>query len=111
MSEHYTKIAQLKSVTAFRNHLAELGLDLPIDDEIISADDGSPLAQPLTLGSLTCGNRWCIHPMEGRPLRLRRWRWEKADSTAEAPKPIKKTGQKAISVTITTPMVAATEPR
>ncbi len=83
MSEHYTKIARLKSVAAFRNHLAELGLDLPIDDEILSADEGSPLAQPLTLGSLTCGNRWCIHPMEGWDAHrdgspsehtLRRWR-------------------------------------
>src|SRR5204863_3871393 len=30
-----------------------------------SATDGSPLAQPLDIGTFTVGNRWCIHPMEG----------------------------------------------
>ena len=82
MSE-YPKIAQLKTVAAFRARLAELGLDLPVDDAPLSAAEGSPLAQPIDLGPLRCGNRWCIHPMEGwdanrdgspSELTLRRWR-------------------------------------
>lgn len=83
MTEHYTKIAQLKSVSAFRARLDELQLDIPVDDEILSAEDASPMAAPLALGPLTAGNRWCIHPMEGWDANadgspsehtLRRWR-------------------------------------
>jgi 2,4-dienoyl-CoA reductase-like NADH-dependent reductase (Old Yellow Enzyme family) len=79
----YPKIAQLKSVGALRERLVELGLDLPVDPGILTADQGSPLAQPIDLGPLHCGNRWCIHPMEGwdanrdgspSELTLRRWR-------------------------------------
>jgi 2,4-dienoyl-CoA reductase-like NADH-dependent reductase (Old Yellow Enzyme family) len=79
----YPKIAQFKSVDAFRVRLVELGLDLPVDERILSAVDGSPLADPLQLGPFTVGNRWCIHPMEGwdantdgspTELTLRRWR-------------------------------------
>ena len=82
MSE-YPKIAQLKTVTAFKARLAELGLDLPMDDQILTAEQGSPLAEPIKIGPLSCGNRWCIHPMEGwdanrngspSELTLRRWR-------------------------------------
>jgi len=61
----YPKIAQLKSVDALRERLAELGLSLPVDDAVLTADEGSPLAAPLTMGLLRAGNRWCIHPMEG----------------------------------------------
>ena len=79
----YTKIAQLKTVLAFKARLAELGLELPMDDRILTAEQGSPLAEPLKIGPLSCGNRWCIHPMEGwdanrdgspSELTLRRWR-------------------------------------
>jgi 2,4-dienoyl-CoA reductase-like NADH-dependent reductase (Old Yellow Enzyme family) len=82
MSE-YPKIAQLKTVEAFRARLSELGLELPVDDSILTATQGSPLAQPLQIGPLRVGNRWCIHPMEGwdanrdgspSELTLRRWR-------------------------------------
>lgn len=83
MSESYPKIAQLKSVEAFRDRLEELQLDLPVDDSILTAEQGSPLAKPMQIGSFTVGNRWCIHPMEGwdanpdgspSPHTLRRWR-------------------------------------
>jgi len=83
MSEAYPKIAQLKSVQAFRARLAQLGLDLPIDEQVLSALDGSPLAEPMQIGPHRVGNRWCIHPMEGWDARrdgspsehtLRRWR-------------------------------------
>jgi 2,4-dienoyl-CoA reductase-like NADH-dependent reductase (Old Yellow Enzyme family) len=79
----YPKVAQLKSVESFRARLAELGLDLPVDDQILTSDQDSPLAAPLSIGSFTVGNRWCIHPMEGwdanrdgspSELTLRRWR-------------------------------------
>src|SRR5207245_7565916 len=63
--------------------LAELGLDLPVDDAILTAEQGSPLAKPLQIGPINVGNRWCIHPMEGwdanrdgspSELTLRRWK-------------------------------------
>ena len=79
----YVKVAQLKSAAALRARLAELGLELPVDDTPLSAAEGSPLARPIQLGPLAAGNRWCIHPMEGwdanrdgtpSELTLRRWR-------------------------------------
>jgi NADPH2 dehydrogenase len=78
----YPKIAQLKTVAAFRARLIELGLDLPVDEAILTAEQGSPLAKPMEIGPLKVGNRWCIHPMEGwdanrdgspSELTLRRW--------------------------------------
>ena len=66
-----------------RARLAELGISLPVDDRILSAAEGSPLAQPMTFAGFDVGNRWCIHPMEGwdanrdgspSPHTLRRWR-------------------------------------
>ncbi len=82
-SETYPKIAQLKTVEALRARLLELELDLPTDDQVLTADAGSPLAQPLAIGDFSVGNRWCIHPMEGWDAHadgspsehtLRRWR-------------------------------------
>ncbi len=79
----YPKIAQLKDVAALRERFAELGLDLPIDDVVLTAAQRSPLAMPLEIGGFSVGNRWCIHPMEGwdanpdgspSPHTLRRWR-------------------------------------
>src|SRR4051794_35582851 len=61
----YPKIAQLRTVAALRAHLAELGISLPIDDEILSAADGSPMAAATRIASFDVANRWCIHPMEG----------------------------------------------
>lgn len=82
MSESYPKIAQLKDVEAFRGRLAELELQLPVDDQV-RPEAESPLGQPIKIGPHTVGNRWCIHPMEGwdanrdgspSELTLRRWR-------------------------------------
>ncbi len=78
----YPKVAQLRTVEKFQARLAELGVSLPCDAQLLSAADGSPMAQPLQLGDLKIGNRWCIHPMEGwdanrdgtpTELTLRRW--------------------------------------
>ena len=79
----YPKIAQLKTVAALRTRLGELGISLPIDGRVLSAAEGSPLAQAIKFANLDVGNRWCIHPMEGwdanrdgspSPHTLRRWR-------------------------------------
>jgi 2,4-dienoyl-CoA reductase-like NADH-dependent reductase (Old Yellow Enzyme family) len=80
---NYPRVAQLRDVPALRERLRELKLSLPIDDEVLSAAAGSPLAAPINVGNFTVGNRWCIHPMEGWDANpngspsehtLRRWR-------------------------------------
>jgi NADPH2 dehydrogenase len=79
----YPKIAQMREPGALRARLAELGLALPMDDAVLSAEDGTPMAEPITIAGRTVGNRWCIHPMEGWDANrdgspsehtLRRWR-------------------------------------
>src|SRR6185312_8620624 len=80
---NYPKIAQFKAVSDLRGRLKELGVELPLDDQLLTAAAGSPLAAPLAIGGFSVGNRWCIHPMEGwdanrdgspSPHTLRRWR-------------------------------------
>jgi 2,4-dienoyl-CoA reductase-like NADH-dependent reductase (Old Yellow Enzyme family) len=61
----FPKLSQFKTPGELRARLAQLGLDVPCDETILSATQDSPLARPLTVGNLTIGNRWCIHPMEG----------------------------------------------
>jgi NADPH2 dehydrogenase len=79
----FPRIARFRSAAALRAHLAALGTALPLDDAILSADEGSPMAMPLAIGGRAIGNRWCIHPMEGwdattdggpTDTLLRRWR-------------------------------------
>lgn len=76
---NYPKIAQLKTVAAFRLRCQELAIEIPIAD----APQAGVMEQPLPLGLLTAGNRWCIHPMEGwdanpdgtaSEFTLRRWK-------------------------------------
>ncbi len=82
MAQHYPKVAQLRTVERLRERLTELDISIPCDEQILTRDTGSPLAQSMQMGSLTIGNRWCIHPMEGwdanrdgtpSPLTIRRW--------------------------------------
>ena len=62
----FPKVGHFKDADAFAARLRELGLDLPVDDRVLSAAENSPLAAPLDLdGFGRIGNRWCIHPMEG----------------------------------------------
>jgi 2,4-dienoyl-CoA reductase-like NADH-dependent reductase (Old Yellow Enzyme family) len=61
----FPKLSQFKTPAEFKARSAQLGLSFPCDDTVLSAKQGSPLAQPLTIGNVTIGNRWCIHPMEG----------------------------------------------
>jgi NADPH2 dehydrogenase len=79
----YPKVAQLRTVERFSQRVQELGCNIPIEEKLLSAEQGSPLAQPLSMGKLLIGNRWVIHPMEGwdanhdgspSPLTLRRWK-------------------------------------
>jgi len=80
---NYPKVAQLKNTAAFRARLEELGVDIPVDDGVLTAADGSPMAAPMSVAGFEVGNRWCIHPMEGWDANrdgspsahtLRRWR-------------------------------------
>lgn len=80
---NWQRIGALKSVDEFRQYLSSQQIDLPLDDEPLSAAQNSPLAEPIKVGDFTVGNRWCVHPMEGwdatpegRPseLTIRRWR-------------------------------------
>jgi NADPH2 dehydrogenase len=78
----FRKISSFKTTAALRGRLAELGIDLPMDDGILTAHNDSPLARPITVLGRLVGNRWCVHPMEGwdgtpaggpSELTLRRW--------------------------------------
>src|SRR5690606_35758010 len=63
----FPRIPTLKSVADFRAHLTALGVSIPCDDAILTAEQ-SPLARPvghLTVNGRIIGNRWAIHPMEG----------------------------------------------
>ena len=82
----YTQVKKLATVDALRAHLDELGVTIPIDDEV---DPEGPLASPVEItdgsaGVLTAGNRFAVLPMEGwdattdgRPTDLVRRRWER----------------------------------
>lgn len=81
-AKKYPKVAQLRTVEKLQKHLSELGVTIPCDDQIISAEEGSPLAEPIMVRDFKVGNRWCIHPMEGwdahrdgspSELTIRRW--------------------------------------
>lgn len=76
------RVASLRGVSDFLEHLDSLGLSIPCDPEPLRAPE-SPLAQPLVQGGIRLGNRIAIHPMEGwdgtadgNPTEntLRRWR-------------------------------------
>lgn len=77
----WSKIASLKSVASFRDYVAHLDLDIPVDDALLPSDR-SPLLQPIAWKNKPIGNRIAIHPMEGwdgttqggaTPAMLRRW--------------------------------------
>jgi NADPH2 dehydrogenase len=76
------RVASLRSVAAFRDHLASLGLELGFDEALQRAPD-SPLSQPIERAGLRAGNRFAILPMEGwdgtidgRPSDLTERRWK-----------------------------------
>ncbi len=62
------RIPSLKTVEAFRKHIAALGVELPCEDQIVAGSGASPLLQPVanvTINGKHVGNRWATHPMEG----------------------------------------------
>jgi NADPH2 dehydrogenase len=77
----FPRVSSLKTAEQFTGRLDELGIQLPFETALASGSD-SPLSQPLTCGSQTVGNRFCILPMEGwdgtpdgKPTDLTRRRW------------------------------------
>ncbi len=81
-----TQIRKLDSIDKLTDHLATLGIDLPIAPEV---DPAGALARPVTVhdtagGDLEIANRFAVLPMEGwdgttdgRPTDLVRRRWER----------------------------------
>ena len=61
----FGKVAKLKSPRELRERFAELGYDIPIAENVDADQMQATLGEPLQLGSMSAGNRWCIHPMEG----------------------------------------------
>lgn len=58
------RVASLRTVQHFREHLQSLGLSIPCEEEL-EAGVASSLAQPLVKSGFRIGNRIAIHPMEG----------------------------------------------
>ncbi len=84
MSVRFTQVKKLGTVEAFRQHCADLGVEIPIDDVVRS--DGvladSVELRDASAGVLTAPNRFAVLPMEGwdattdgRPTDLVRRRW------------------------------------
>jgi NADPH2 dehydrogenase len=79
----YHPITHYKTTADFLAFMQGLGVNLPVDSEVLAAP-ASPLAQPYFLSDgRKIGNRFCIQPMEGwdgttdgKPTELtyRRWR-------------------------------------
>ena len=59
-----TRIPTLRTVEQLRGYIAELGIDLQVEESVAVGAD-SPLAKPIAWNGRTIGNSWCIHPMEG----------------------------------------------
>ena len=60
----FRRMASNKTVADLREQAVTLGIDLPVDDEVM-AGPNSPLAQPYDRPSGPIGNRFAILPMEG----------------------------------------------
>jgi len=58
------RIATLKDVAHFREHLQSLGVNIPCDDHLAYGRD-SPLRQPLVSKEFKIANRIAVQPMEG----------------------------------------------
>ncbi len=61
----FPQVKKIGTPDAMRDHLAEQGIDLPLDSSVEPAPRG-PLAQPIRIGTgLEVANRFAILPMEG----------------------------------------------
>jgi 2,4-dienoyl-CoA reductase-like NADH-dependent reductase (Old Yellow Enzyme family) len=79
----FRRMRSFRAAEEVRRHAAELGFDLPVDDEVHAGPE-SPLGQPYRWRGGTVGNRFAILPMEGwdgtadgRPTELTRRRWQR----------------------------------
>jgi 2,4-dienoyl-CoA reductase-like NADH-dependent reductase (Old Yellow Enzyme family) len=79
----YPHINRFQTPAELAQYLRGLGVSVPLDEQVRSSAEGSPLAEPVAVGDFTVGNRWCIHPMEGwdatddgspTEYTVRRWR-------------------------------------
>ena len=77
----YPRLASFKTADALRRHLRQSGIALELDDALPAAERLA-LAQPIDVGPVRVGNRFCILPMEGwdgtsggAPSELTRRRW------------------------------------
>ena len=87
----FKRVGALRTTDEFRTYLASQGLDLPVDEKILSRAEGSPMAWPWDAAGVTLPNRWTIHPMEGwdanpdgSPSDLVIQRWKKFGSSGAA---------------------------
>ncbi len=78
----FPRVSSLKTMEQFRERLAELGITLPLDEDLESGGE-APLARPISWPGGVIGNRFCILPMEGwdgetdgRASELTQRRWE-----------------------------------
>ncbi len=78
----YPRVSRLKTADDFRDHVKSLGIDLPLDEELL-VGKASPLSQSIESSAGTIGNRFTILPMEGwdgttdgHPTDLTRRRWK-----------------------------------
>lgn len=83
MTLNIKRLTGIKTAEALRERMVELGIQFPIDDSILKADD-SPMAKSINIGGFSVGNRYAIHPMEGwdattdgHPTDTLRRRWER----------------------------------
>ena len=58
------RLAAVKDVSHFLEHVQSLGLTIPCDSEIAHGAK-SPLRKTLVRGEIKIGNRIAVHPMEG----------------------------------------------
>jgi 2,4-dienoyl-CoA reductase-like NADH-dependent reductase (Old Yellow Enzyme family) len=79
----FRRMRSFHSPAELRQYAADLGFDLPVDDEVLAGPE-SPLGQPYRWRGPTLGNRFAILPMEGwdgtedgRPTDLTRRRWQR----------------------------------
>lgn len=78
MTTRYRRMATFRTAADLRAHLADLGVELPLDDAL----DAGPLSASLDVAGRTIGNRFAVLPMEGwdgtpdgapSDLTVRRW--------------------------------------
>jgi NADPH2 dehydrogenase len=79
---HFLHIGSVRDAESLQRHLRDNQITIPCDRELLTGS-ASPLAKPLQVGSISIGNRFAIHPMEGwdgtpdgRPSQLTVRRWQ-----------------------------------